>query len=65
MTASERLMAAAFACLVALFLAYVWPTPYQVYRMNETYLVRVNRFTGEGQALTPCGWRGYSDGGCP
>lgn len=53
----KNLLIAALVGVAALFLAYVWPTPYQVYRMTDFYLVRVNRFTGQGTSLTPFGWR--------
>ena len=60
-----RLLRRALTWLVALaflysFAAYVWPTRYRydtIVTDNESYPVRIDRFTGEGEMLTPDeGW---------
>ena len=42
-----------------LFLSTVWPTRYRydhVLTEDETYPVRIDRFTGDADMLTPDGW---------
>jgi hypothetical protein len=57
--------------LALLFAVYVWPTPYRYAELSRrdrylisTFLVRINRFTGRADVLTPHqGWICY--GNCP
>ena len=45
--------------LVAAFSLFIWLTPYHYDHMtlgNRSYPVRINRFTGKAEYLTPDGW---------
>lgn len=43
-----------------LFFAFVWPTPYQIYKHPKGGTYRVNRFTGVTESATHDGWqKGY------
>ena len=43
-----------------LFFAFVWPTPYQIYKHPRGGTYRVNRFTGVTESATHDGWKkGY------
>lgn len=44
--------------LVALFLVFVWPTPYQYFKSGSVNL-RSNRITGSVQVLRESGWSTY------
>ena len=39
-----------------LFLVFVWPTPYQIYKHPTGQAYRVNRFTGVTEVALPRGW---------
>jgi hypothetical protein len=49
------------AIVVIVFATFVWPTPYRYEHMNLSsegpqLIVRINRFTGSAEYLTPVGW---------
>ena len=43
--------------LAALFLLFVWPTPYSHYTIDKYIRIRENRLTGTREVDTPYGWQ--------
>jgi hypothetical protein len=56
----RRLLPALLIALFAALAAYVWPTAYRYEKITvdqDTYLVRIQRFTGQADILVPeQGW---------
>lgn len=51
----KQLVVGAIVALVLFLFAFVWPTPYH-YAVYHSVPVRISRFTGRAEILTPNGW---------
>jgi len=52
----KRIACIVAAIFAALWLVFVWPTPYRYFKSGSTNY-RVNRFTGDTEHLTGSGWQ--------